>query len=96
MIGLIATLRINEGKAELFEDIFREVMDLVRAQEPGCLVYQLTKSREAANLYRVLELYQDQAALDAHSKSDELRDAFARLAQCLHGRPEIEYLDGVV
>ncbi len=96
MIGLVATLRVREGEAEIFEDIFRQVMDLVRAEEPGCLLYQLTKSREDANVYKVLELYADQAALTAHGGHALLREAFARMRGCLLGRPEIEYLDGVV
>lgn len=96
MIGLVATLRVNEGKAEQFEEVFKEVMGVVKAEEPGCLVYQLTKSRTEANTYKVLELYEDQAALDVHAKGDGVRAAFAKMAGCVAGRPDIEYLDAVV
>jgi len=96
MIALIATLRVNEGQAEAFEDVFREVMVKVKAAEPGTLVYQLAKSRTDANLYKVVELYQDQAALDMHAKTDELRDMLRSLGAYLAGRPEIEHLDAVV
>ena len=64
MLALVATLRVAEGKAEEFEDVFRELAGLVKAEEPGCLLYQLAKSRTEANTYKVLELYRDQAALD--------------------------------
>ena len=96
MIGLVATLRVNDGKAELFEDVFREIMAVIRAEEPGTLVYQLTKSRTEPNLYKMLELYQDQAALDVHGKGEGARAAFAKLGGCLAGKPDLEYLDAVV
>lgn len=96
MIGMVATLRVQEAKAEQFEDAYRELMELVRAEEPGCLVYQLTKSRSEANVYKVLELYIDQAALAAHGQHVGMREAFTRMRDCLSSRPEIEYLDGVV
>jgi quinol monooxygenase YgiN len=96
MIGMVATLRVDAAKAELFEDAYRDLMDLVRAEEPGCLIYQLTKSRSEANVYKVLELYADQAALTAHGDHVTILDAFTRMRACLTARPEIEYLDGVV
>jgi len=96
MIGLIATLRVKDGEAEAFEDIFRELMGKVKAAEAGTLVYQLTKSRTEANTYKVVELYQDQAALDVHAKTDELRGLLRSLGPHMVGRAEIEYLDAVV
>ncbi len=96
MIGLVATLRVKDGQAEAFEDVFREIMALVRLEEPGTLVYQLTKSRADASLYKVLELYQDLAALNAHGTSEAVRAAFSRMGDCLQGRAEVEYLDAVV
>ena len=96
MIGLIATLRVNEGQAEAFEDIFRELMGKVKAAEPGTLVYQLAKSRTEANTYKVFEIYQDQAALDVHAKTDDLRGLLRSLGPHMAGRAEIEYLDAVV
>jgi len=96
MIALVATIRVNEGKAELFEEVFRAVAAVVAAEEPGCRFYQLAKSRTEANTYKVLELYQDQAALDVHAKSDAARAAFGKMAGCMAGRPEVEHLDAVV
>lgn len=96
MIGLVATLRVNEGDAERFEDVAREVMALVRGEEPGVLAYQFTKSRTEPNTYKVLELYQDQAALDAHAKTDAARALFGKLGGCMAGKPHLEYLDAIV
>jgi quinol monooxygenase YgiN len=95
MIGVIAILKIQDGKGEEFEAIFRELSEKVRANEPGNLMYQLTKSRTEPGTYKVLELYADQDALTKHGQTDYFRAQGAKMGACLAGRPEIEMLDGV-
>src|ERR1700744_2544074 len=94
-IGVIATLRIQDGKAEEFETFFTELAGQVRANETGNLAYQLTKSRSEANTYKVLEVYKDQDALTHHGGTDYFKAAGPKFAAVLGGRPEIEYLDGL-
>jgi quinol monooxygenase YgiN len=94
-IGIVATLKVQDGKGAEFEAVFKELGEKVRANEPGCLAYQLTKSRADANTYKVLELYADQDALTHHGGTDYFRAAGPKLGPCLAGRPEIETLDGV-
>jgi quinol monooxygenase YgiN len=95
MIGVVATLKIQDGKQAEFEKIFTDLSQQVRANEPGNLVYQLTKSREDATVYKVLELYKDQDALSAHGQTDYFKAAGAKMGPCMGGRPTIEYLDAV-
>ncbi len=95
MIGVIATLKVQDGKAAEFEAIFTELAAQVRANEPGNHAYQLCKSRTEPNSYKVLELYADDDALKAHGASDHFKAAGPKLGGVLGGRPEIEYLDGV-
>jgi quinol monooxygenase YgiN len=95
MIGIVATLKVQEGKAAEFEAIFTELAQKVRANEPGNLCYQLTRSRADPNTYKVLELYQDEAAVTAHGQSEYFRDLGRKMGPCMGGRPEIETLDGV-
>ena len=94
-IGVIATLKIQEGKSSEFEAFFTELAGQVRANEPGNIAYQLTKSRTEANTYKVLELYKDQDALTHHGGTDYFKAAGPKFGAVLGGRPEIEYLDGV-
>jgi quinol monooxygenase YgiN len=94
-IGIVATLKIQDGKAAEFEGVFRELAEKVRDNEPGNLMYELTKSRADANTYKVLELYKDQAALDHHGQTEYFRAAGPKLGPCMAGRPDIEILDGV-
>ena len=70
MIGVVATLKVQDGKQAEFEAIFTDLAKQVRANEPGNIVYQLTKSRTDATVYKVLELYKDEDALKAHGGTD--------------------------
>ncbi len=94
MIGVIATMRIQDGKASEFEAAFGALAAQVRASEPGNIAYQLCRSRTEANTYKVLELYADDAAVKAHGGSAHFKAAGPSLGACLAGRPEVEYLDG--
>lgn len=95
MIGVVAILRVREGKGPKFEGVFRELAAKVRAEEPGNLVYQLTKSRAEPDTYKVLELYADQDALARHGATDHFRDLGRKMGPLMAGRPEVEYLDAV-
>ncbi|HEY5072393.1 MAG TPA: putative quinol monooxygenase [Caulobacteraceae bacterium] len=95
MIAIVAVLKVQEGKGEEFEGVFRELAAKVRANESGAILYQLTKSRADAHTYKVLELYKDQDALSAHGQSEYFRELGRKMGPCVAGRPEIEYLDAV-
>jgi len=90
-IGVIATLRVQSGKEAEFEGVFAELAGAVNANEAGNSYYRLFRTSEAG-IYKVLECYDDQAALDAHRASDHFRSIGARLGPCLAGAPEIETL----
>lgn len=96
MIGVVATLKVQEGKGSEFEAVFLELAAKVKAHEPGNLAYQLTKSRTEPNTYKVLELYKDQDALTAHGGTDYFKDLGRKMGAFMAGRPEVEYLDAVV
>ena len=95
MIGIVATIRVQDGKGPDFEAVFLELTAKVRANEPGNLLYQLTRSRTEANTYKVLELYIDQDAVAAHGVSDHFKELGRKMGPFMAGRPDIEYVDGV-
>jgi quinol monooxygenase YgiN len=96
MIGVVAILKVQEAKAAEFEEIFKGLQTQVRANEDGCLAYQLTRSRTEAGTYKVLELYKDEASLKHHGGTDYFKAAGAKMGPCMAGRPDVEYLDAVV
>ncbi|MDZ4318061.1 MAG: antibiotic biosynthesis monooxygenase [Caulobacterales bacterium 32-67-6] len=95
MIGVVATLKVQDGKGDEFEAVFKDLMAQVKANEPGCLVYQLTKSRTEPGTYKVLEIYANDEALKAHGQTEYFKAAGPKMGPCLAGRPEIEMLDAV-
>jgi quinol monooxygenase YgiN len=95
MIGIVATLKVQEGKQAEFEAVFLELTAKVRANESGNLLYQLTKSRTDPATYKVIELYKDQEAVSAHGASDYFRELGRKMGAFLAGRPDIEHLDAV-
>ena len=95
MIGVIATLRVQDGKGADLEKVFADLSAQVKANEAGCLLYQLTKSRTEPNTYKVMEIYASEEALKHHGSTDYFRAAGPGIGATLGGRPEIEYLDAV-
>ena len=95
MIGIVATIRITEGADNAFETAFGELAAAVRANEPGNKLYQLTRSRTETGVYKVLEIYADQSAVDAHRASAHFKELGAKLGPSMAGRPEVEILDAV-
>jgi quinol monooxygenase YgiN len=94
-IGVIATLKVQDGKGADLEAVFRDLAAQVAANEPGNRLYKLCRPRTDANTYVVMELYDDQAAIEAHRKSDHFRAAGPKIGPCLAGSPDIQYLDAV-
>ena len=49
MIASISIVKVQDGKGAEFERLVADMTAKVRANEPGNLLYQLTKSRSDAN-----------------------------------------------
>ena len=94
-IGVVATIKIKPDTNAAFEAVATELMAAVRANEPGNKVYQFCKSKTDPSSYVVLEIYADQAAVEAHGKSEHFRTIGAKMGPCMAGRPDVQYLDTV-
>ena len=94
-IGVVATLKVAEGKNGEYESVFRDLAAQVKANEPGNQMYRVFKSKADAQTYVVMEIYADQAALEAHGKSDHFKAAGPKIAPTLGGRPDIQYFDSI-
>jgi len=95
MVGIVATIRVQDGKGPDFEAVFLRLAAKVRENEPGALFYQLTRSRTEANTYKVLELYKDEDALAHHRGTDHFREIGPQMGPFMAGRPDIELLDAI-
>jgi quinol monooxygenase YgiN len=95
MIAIVASFQVQPGKGKEFEAAFGAMMQAVKADEPGNIIYQLVRSRTDPDSYKVLELYKDQAAVDVHGKSDAFKAAAGGIAGLAAGRPSVEFFDAV-
>ena len=56
--------------ANVAESLFRELRDLSR-KEAGVIHFEVGRSREKPNVFALWEVYRDQEAVDAHTKSEQ-------------------------
>ena len=89
MLGTIAKIRVKEGANEGFENVARQLQEAVNANEPGCSLYAVHKDAEDPQLYIFMERYEDEAAVEAHRKSDHFRSLGRAMGEFMDGRPEL-------
>ena len=66
MITAIVTVRARPGKGPELEADFVKYAQWVKANEPGTALYSLNKSRTEPDTYHSVEMFEDEAAVQAH------------------------------
>src|SRR4029077_14834644 len=94
MLGVIAKLTIKPGTNADFEATMKALQAKVRADEPGNKLYSLHKTSDA-NVYVMLERYDDQAALEAHRAAAHFKEIGRKLGDYLAGRPDLQVMEEV-
>ena len=94
-LGVIATIKVQEGKNAEFESVFAELAKKVLANEEGALFYALHRSKTDGQVYKVLEQYRSPEDLKAHGQTDYFAEANKVLGGLVAAAPEIEVLDAV-
>ncbi|MFT6408616.1 MAG: quinol monooxygenase YgiN [Arenicella sp.] len=94
-IGVTAILRVQEGKNEEFEAVFKQLEEAVNSNEDGCNFYALHQSRDDAQAYMVLEQYADEEALAAHGKTEYFKRLGAEMGSCMAAAPDVTLFDSV-
>ncbi|MDG1906967.1 MAG: putative quinol monooxygenase [Arenicella sp.] len=94
-VGLVATIKVQQGKNSEFEAVFTALTEQVLANEEGCVFYALHKSESDPQVYKVLEQYKSADDLKAHGKAEYFIAANQKLAGMIAAAPDIEVLDAV-
>ena len=94
MIGVIARLTIKPGTNDDFEATMKELQAKVRADEPGNKLYALHKTADA-NVYVMLERYDDDAALATHRAAPHFKELGRKLGDYLAGRPDVQVIQEI-
>jgi quinol monooxygenase YgiN len=95
MIGVIARVTIVAGKGAEFEAAFADQARGVRENEPANKLYQLVRSRTDPNSYVVMELYDNDAALEAHRAAPHMVANRPRIGPLIGAPTVVEILDAV-
>lgn len=93
MISIIATLTAKEGAEKDFEAVATELAAQVNKNR-GCLLYALHRA-EAPRTYVFIERYKDEAAIEAHRKSEHFRTLGRKMGEFMDGRPVVQRLTQV-
>lgn len=94
-IAVVAKLKVKPGSEAAFEAAGKEMIATVRTAEPGTLTYILHRNTKDPTEFTYYEVYTDQAALDAHGKTDHMKAFGGKIGALLAGRPEIAVLEEV-
>lgn len=95
MIRILAKFTLKPGSMEEAIETARELIALTR-KETGCAHYDLARSPKDENLLVILEAWESQSALDAHSASDHFKRLVPQLAALCEGPPSVDALEQII
>jgi autoinducer 2-degrading protein len=72
VLTVVARIRAARGKGDALAALLKEQAAVVRANEPGCLVYRAHRSAQDPDAFCFYEQYRDDAAFEAHRKAPHL------------------------
>lgn len=96
MIGILVKITVKPHGHTDFENAFAAQAQAVRSHENGNRLYDLFRSRTHPNQYTLVEIYNDEAALEAHRTSAHMTAHRARTALFVSEEPEIAEFDVVI
>ncbi|HEX7928714.1 MAG TPA: putative quinol monooxygenase [bacterium] len=88
MLAVVATIKVKPGMEQQFENVAKQLVAKVNANEPGCKLYQLHKG-DVPSTYVFMERYVDDEAVKAHRASDHFRSLGKEMGAFMDGAPQI-------
>lgn len=84
--SIVATIRVKEGQASAFEEVARKLVEAVRQNEPGCLMYTLSRGDDPLT-YVFMERYENDDALKAHRGTEHFKTLGRQMGEFMDGAP---------
>ncbi|MEE1889134.1 putative quinol monooxygenase [Pseudomonas carassii] len=75
MYCLFIKTRVQPGTADAFLAAIKANAAASVATEPGCLVFDVSQDREDADVIYLYEIYRDDEAYEAHTRTAHFRDS---------------------
>ena len=89
--AVVALWTAKEGAEDEIQGLLLEIASASRA-EPGCRLYRLHRARETPRSFLIYEMYDDQAAFEAHVASEHfVRLVLGRATPVLEQRERSSY-----
>jgi quinol monooxygenase YgiN len=73
-LAVVAKLRAASGRGDALAALLVEQAATVRRLEPGCLEYRPHRAADDADVFVFYELYDDEAAFEAHRTSAHMAE----------------------
>lgn len=95
MITIIAKRYVKADKIEEFKTL---ACDLVAASqnEDGCISYGLYQDMQNPQILTFIEIWRNQAAIDAHNSSSHFNDIVPQMAHLLEEKAPVELYTRVI
>lgn len=89
MIGVIMHVRAKPEKSDEFAGLIAKLQDDVRANEPGCLLFQVMRAKDDPDLFVFAEMFADEAAHAAHADMPYHKAMSEAGWACVDGEPDV-------
>jgi quinol monooxygenase YgiN len=96
MIVLTAKYYLKPGNGAAVDAALQRMAPLVKQHEPGCHLYQVSRSRDNPDLLLLYEQYADEAALQAHRETPHFKEIIEGTVVPLLEKRERELYDLVI
>ena len=88
MLAAFVTIKVKPGSEADFEKTAKELVAKVQASEPGCKLYELSRS-DQPHTYHFMERYVDQDAVATHRATEHYKSLGRQMGQYMDGAPVI-------
>lgn len=86
--SIVATIKVKPGQEAQFQAVALRLVAAVRANEPGCLLYTLSKGDDAST-FVFMERYASEDAMKAHRGTDHFRTIGREMGAFMEGAPSV-------
>ncbi len=95
MIKIVARRVVRAEAVADYQALARELVAKSKA-EPGCVSYTLNQSIRDPRVHTMLEVWKDQAAIDAHNASEHFTRLVPQLGKLVEVADPVELYEEVV
>jgi len=86
--SIVATIKVKPGQEAEFQAVALQLVAAVNANEPGCLLYTLSKGDEPSTcVFR--ERYADEEAMKAHRGMEHFKTLGRAMGAFMDGAPSV-------